>query len=138
MVGTGHAGRARRGPHHAQLAAFAARQWLDLLSPGNQIAGNPEVMRQTWQEGGANLLRGAAHAWEDAMRALANQPPAGAGDYIPGKQVAVTPGKVVWRNRLMELLQYSPATPTVRPEPVLIVPAWIMKYYILTCRRTTR
>ncbi len=118
-------------PHHAQLAAFAARQWLDLLSPGNQIAGNPEVMRQTWQEGGANLLRGAAHAWEDAMRALANQPPAGAGDYIPGKQVAVTPGKVVWRNRLMELLQYSPATPTVRPEPVLIVPAWIMKYYIL-------
>ena len=125
-------------PHHAQLAAFAARQWLDLLSPGNQIAGNPEVMRQTWQEGGANLLRGAAHAWEDAMRALANQPPAGAGDYIPGKQVAVTPGKVVWRNRLMELLQYSPATPTVRPEPVLIVPAWIMKYYILTCRRTTR
>ena len=49
-------------PHHAQLAAFAARQWLDLLSPGNQIAGNPEVMRQTWQEGGANLLRGAAHA----------------------------------------------------------------------------
>ena len=118
-------------PHHAQLAAFAARQWLDLMSPGNQIAGNPEVMRQTWQEGGANLLRGAAYAWEDAMRAQANQPPAGASAYIPGKQVAVTPGKVVWRNRLMELLQYSPATTTVRPEPVLIVPAWIMKYYIL-------
>ncbi|MGY6269499.1 PHA/PHB synthase family protein [Achromobacter denitrificans] len=118
-------------PHHAQVAAFAARQWLDMLSPGNNPLTNPVVMRQTWQEGGANLVRGARNAAEDALRELAGQPPAGAEHFRPGKEVAVTPGKVVFRNHLIELLQYEPATKTVHPEPVLVVPAWIMKYYIL-------
>ncbi|WP_407026539.1 PHA/PHB synthase family protein [Bordetella hinzii] len=118
-------------PHHAQVAAFAARQWLDMLSPGNTPWTNPAVVRQTWQEGGANLARGARNAIEDALRELGRQPPAGAEHFRPGKEVAVTPGKVVFRNRLIELLQYAPATATVHPEPVLIVPAWIMKYYIL-------
>ncbi len=118
-------------PHHAQVAAFAARQWLDVLSPGNAMLTNPVVIRQTWQEGGANLVRGARNAAEDAMRELGGQPPAGAEHFRPGKEVAVTPGKVVFRNRLIELLQYEPATGSVHPEPVLVVPAWIMKYYIL-------
>lgn len=118
-------------PHHAQVAAFAARQWLDVLSPGNAMLTNPVVIRQTWQEGGANLVRGARNAAEDAMRELGGQPPAGAEHFRPGKEVAVTPGKVVFRNRLIELLQYEPATGAVHPEPILVVPAWIMKYYIL-------
>ncbi|OZI74780.1 PHA/PHB synthase family protein [Bordetella genomosp. 12] len=117
--------------HHAQLAAFAARQWLDMFSPGNAFWTNPQVLRQTWQEGGANLARGARHALEDALRELERQPPAGADGFRPGKAVALTPGKVVFRNRLIELLQYEPATAKVHPEPLLVVPAWIMKYYIL-------
>jgi len=118
-------------PHHAQLVAFAARQWLDMISPGNQLATNPVALRRTLEEGGANLLRGAQHAWTDVMRRLAGQGPAGAEQFRAGREVAITPGKVVFRNKLIELLQYSPATGKVRPQPVLVVPAWIMKYYIL-------
>jgi polyhydroxyalkanoate synthase len=118
-------------PHHAQVAAFAARQWLDVLSPGNIPLTNPVVIRQTWEEGGANLARGARNAAEDVLREMAGQPLAGADHFRPGKEVAITPGKVVLRNRLIELLQYEPATKTVHPEPILVVPAWIMKYYIL-------
>ncbi|WP_341667475.1 PHA/PHB synthase family protein [Alcaligenes sp. SDU_A2] len=118
-------------PHHAQVTAFAARQWLDMFSPGNGLFSNPLVLRQTLKEGGLNLLRGAQYALDDGLRQVSGRPPAGAEHFRPGHEVAVTPGQVVYRNALMELLQYAPSTPTVHPEPVLIVPAWIMKYYIL-------
>jgi polyhydroxyalkanoate synthase len=117
--------------HHEEATAFAARQWLDMFSPSNFALTNPEVLQATIREGGANLARGTVNAVQDMLRAAANEPPPGARDYPVGEKVAVTPGRVVYRNRLIELIQYEPTTPSVHPEPILIVPAWIMKYYIL-------
>ncbi|HVR50377.1 MAG TPA: alpha/beta fold hydrolase [Pseudorhodoferax sp.] len=117
-------------PHHEKLVGFWARQWLDLFSPGNQLATNPLVLERTAAEGGANLVRGAAHLAED-LKALASGTPGPAQDFVLGRDLATAPGRVVLRNRVMELIQYAPTTGTVHPEPVLIVPAWIMKYYIL-------
>ena len=118
-------------PHHEQVVSFVARQLLDMMSPVNFVATNPEVLQATAQQGGMNVAKGMAHFADDWWRLLTDRPPAGADDFVPGRQVAVTPGRVVLRNRLMELIQYAPATADVHAEPVLIVPAWIMKYYIL-------
>ncbi len=118
-------------PHHEDVVGFVARQWLDLLAPSNNPWSNPEVLEQTRSQGGANLLRGAAHALEDVQRKAAGLPPVGSAAYVLGQNLACTPGKVVLRNALVELIQYSPVTATVYAEPVLLVPAWIMKYYIL-------
>ena len=117
--------------HHEDMVAFAARQFLDIFSPGNQVATNPVVLNRTLTQGGANLLRGSLHLLEDARRRAAGAPPAGVEDFVVGRDVGITPGKVVLKNRVMELIQYTPTTKTVHPEPILIVPAWIMKYYIL-------
>ncbi|PZQ10458.1 MAG: poly-beta-hydroxybutyrate polymerase [Rhodanobacter denitrificans] len=117
--------------HHAKVVAFAARQWLDLFSPGNFPATNPQVLERAWHEGGANFVRGGWNWIDDVRRLLRGAGPRGSEQFLVGRDVAVTPGKVVLRNRLVELIQYSPTTDQVRPEPVLIVPAWIMKYYIL-------
>jgi polyhydroxyalkanoate synthase len=102
-----------------------------MFSPSNFLLTNPEVLERTRASGGTNLLLGARHFAEDLERAWAGRKRVGAEAFRPGHEVAVTPGKVVYRNRLMELIQYAPATAKVRPEPILIVPAWIMKYYIL-------
>jgi polyhydroxyalkanoate synthase len=117
--------------HHEELVSFAARQWLDMTSPSNALVTNPVALSRTAAEGGQNLVRGAINAITDVQRAVAGLPPPGAEQFVVGRDVAVTPGKVVLRNRLIELIQYGPATSEVTPEPVLIVPAWIMKYYIL-------
>jgi polyhydroxyalkanoate synthase len=118
-------------PHHRDVVAFAARQVLDLFSPSNYPWTNPEVLRTAAAEGGRNFARGALHAAEDLQRLARGLPPGGDAGFVPGREVACTPGKVVLRNELIELIQYRPTTGRVRPEPVLIVPAWIMKYYIL-------
>ncbi len=117
--------------HHEDLVAFGVRQWLDMLSPGNQLATNPVVLKRTLAQGGANLLHGAGFAHDDIRRQALEQSAAGTEAFVVGRDVAITPGTVVLRNRLMELIQYAPTTATVHPEPILIVPAWIMKYYIL-------
>ncbi|MDO6964640.1 PHA/PHB synthase family protein [Rhizobium alvei] len=118
-------------PENQRLVEFFGRQWLDVFSPSNYLLTNPEILERTAEEQGANLLRGASHFAEDLMRQATGQPTEGTEAFKPGETVAVTPGEVIFRNDLIELIQYRATTPTVRPEPVLIVPAWIMKYYIL-------
>ncbi|WP_127900938.1 PHA/PHB synthase family protein [Solirhodobacter olei] len=117
--------------HHSEVAAFVARQILDTVSPANFPVTNPEVLDATVRSGGANFVQGWANFVEDWQRAVQGKRPAGAEAFRPGHEVAVTPGKVIFRNDLMELIQYAPTTPKTHARPVLIVPAWIMKYYIL-------
>ncbi len=122
--------------HHENIVDFMARQMLDLLSPGNQLFTNPVVLQRTLSQGGANLVRGFNNLIEDLKREAAGKPPAGTEDFVVGRDVGITPGKVVLKNRLIELIQYAPSTGKVHPEPILIVPAWIMKYYILDLSQT--
>lgn len=115
----------------SERTRFMARQALDLVSPSNFPATNPEIMVETLRTKGRNMVEGAQHLARDIVTTLTQRrdpPPDG---FRPGRDLACTPGKVVFRNDLFELIQYAPTTDTVRPEPVLIVPAWIMKYYIL-------
>jgi len=125
---TGVQGVSRR---HEDMVSFATRQVLDVFSPYNFLWTNPELLRATVEQRGENLARGVTNMLDDWGRDVLGKKPAGAEAFEVGGNVAVTPGKVVFRNRLIELIQYAPSTESVRPEPVLIVPAWIMKYYIL-------
>jgi polyhydroxyalkanoate synthase len=118
-------------PHHENVVNFVTRQMLDVVAPSNFMATNPELLEITAKQGGENLIRGAVNFIEDWERAVAGRPPVGAESLEVGRDLAVTPGKVIYRNRLMELIQYEPSTDDVYAEPILIVPAWIMKYYIL-------
>ncbi|CAH1653629.1 Polyhydroxyalkanoic acid synthase [Chelatococcus asaccharovorans] len=118
-------------PHHEDVVSFSARQLLDVLSPSNNIFTNPEVIAKFWQTAGMNFAEGYRNWLDDIGRIGTGQPAAGTENFVVGRDVAVTPGEVVFRNHLIELIQYKPATGDVFAEPVLIVPAWIMKYYIL-------
>ncbi|MDF1669282.1 MAG: alpha/beta fold hydrolase [Roseovarius sp.] len=121
---------------HENVMEFVSRQILDVFSPSNSILTNPDVLQKTVQDGGWNLVRGWENFVEDATRLNAGQKPVGTEAFTVGENLATTPGKVVYRNRLIELIQYAPTTVKVRPEPILIVPAWIMKYYILDLSET--
>ncbi|WP_238455648.1 PHA/PHB synthase family protein [Azohydromonas lata] len=118
--------------HHAQVVRFFATQWLDMLSPSNNFLANPEVLRRTAERHGANLVEGAFNRLESWRRRQGLEPlTPPEHPYLPGVDLAVTPGRVVHRNHLVELIQYEPTTDEVQAEPVFIVPSWIMKYYIL-------
>jgi polyhydroxyalkanoate synthase len=127
-----HATRDVRGmrPNNAARVRFLALKYLDAFSPSNLPWLNPVVVERTQREAGANLIRGLKNFVEDTLDVATRQQDNGAG-YVVGKDVAATPGQVIYRNHLMELIQYSPTSETVFAEPILITPAWIMKYYVL-------
>jgi polyhydroxyalkanoate synthase len=125
---TGIRGVSRR---HEQAMFFMARQVSDVFSPSNFLWTNPKVLQATITEGGHNLVRGLVHFVEDQERTISGKKPVGAERFKVGETVAATPGKVVYRNRLIELIQYSPSTDTVWREPILMVPSWVMKYYVM-------
>jgi polyhydroxyalkanoate synthase subunit PhaC len=119
-------------PENERTLHFVARTALEAISPAHYLATNPELLELTRAEAGDNLVRGFSNWREDIERMFGgNKKPSGTEKFIVGRDIAATPGKVVMRNELAELIQYSPATETVFAEPILIVPAWIMKYYVL-------
>jgi polyhydroxyalkanoate synthase subunit PhaC len=117
----------------ARKVDFYTRQFVDALSPSNFVATNPEVLTATMESGGQNLLRGLENLLADLKR----------GDgrlsitmtdmeaFRLGENIATTPGKIIFQNELMQLIQYTPSTKEVRRRPLLIVPPWINKFYVL-------
>ncbi len=122
------------GKQNLDRVDFITRQFLDVFAPANFVATNPDVLSRTQSEAGQNLVRGYFNYLDDLKRLRSREAPEGAQKFKVGEQVAITPGKVVFRNHLIELIQYEPTTEKVQAEPLLIVPAWIMKYYILDLR----
>jgi polyhydroxyalkanoate synthase subunit PhaC len=115
---------------NAAIVDFVIRQCLDAAAPSNFALSNPEVLRQMMDSGGGNFVSGW-HNWLDDCRKRFGSQSSEPARFVVGKDVAATEGKVVYRNELIELIQYAPVTADVCPEPLLIIPAWIMKYYIL-------
>ena len=115
----------------ADLVSFATQQALEAASPANHLMANPELLELTRAQSGQNLVHGFKNWLQDIDGMLTSKAPTGSAEFKVGEAVAVTPGKVVYRNELIEVIQYGATTPSVHAEPILIVPAWIMKYYIL-------
>jgi polyhydroxyalkanoate synthase len=118
-------------PEDADRVRFMARQALDTVSPSNFPMLNPEIIAASVASGGRNLTEGAAHFAHDMVKTITQTHEPAPEGFRVGVDLACTPGTVVFRNDLFELIQYAPQTETVQAEAVLIVPAWIMKYYIL-------
>ena len=111
---------------------FYTRQYIDALSPSNFALTNPQVLRETLHSGGQNLLKGLNNLLADIERGGIRM--ADEKAFKLGLNIATTPGKVVFQNELMQLIQYAPGTQTVFKRPLLVIPPWINKYYILDLR----
>lgn len=119
-------------PHSREQMQFYASKWLDFLAPGNTLLTNPQAMEAAWRSSGQSLVKGMKHALEEWQQSHGLAMTEGEESGLqPGQGLAMTPGEVVYRNHLVELIQYAPTTPQVHAEPVLIVPSCIMKFYIL-------
>ena len=123
-------------PKTAQKLDFYTRQFVDAMSPSNFLLTNPEVLRKTAETGGENLLKGLSHLLADLERGKGQLRIRMTDDskFRVGENIAVTPGKVVHQNSLMQLIQYNPTTETVLKRPLVIFPPWINKFYILDLR----
>ncbi len=123
-------------PKAAQKVDFYTRQFVDAMSPSNFLLTNPEVLRRTAETGGENLLKGLSNLISDLERGKGQLRIRMTDEqaFKVGGNIAVTPGKVVFRTELMELIQYSPATEQVLKRPLMIIPPWINKFYILDLR----
>src|SRR5262249_10252511 len=108
---------------------FYLRQFIDAISPTNSLFTNPQVLHETIESGGQNLINGTQHLLRDMQAGQIKMTDTDA--FEPGRNLALTPGQVVHRNKLIELLQYAPSTKTVHRVPLLFIPPWINKYYIL-------
>jgi len=123
-------------PKTAQKVDFYTRQFVDAMSPSNFLMTNPEVLRRTAETGGENLLRGLQNLLSDLERGKGKLRIRMTDEtkFRIGENIAVTPGKVVYQNELMQLIQYAPTTEKVLKRPLLIIPPWINKFYILDLR----
>jgi polyhydroxyalkanoate synthase len=120
----------------ARKVDFYTRQFVDALSPRNFVLTNPEVLRATLESGGENLVNGLGNLLQDLEHGKGSLDIKRTDDraFELGRNIAVTPGKVVFRNQLMELIQYAPSTDRVLKRPLLIITPWINKFYILDLR----
>ena len=119
-------------PHSREQMRFYASKWMDILAPGNTLLTNPQAIDAALRSGGQSLLKGMKHAVDEWQQKMGMHPEGAATDALqPGQGLAMTPGEVVMRNHMVELIQYKPSTTQVHAQPVLIVPSCIMKYYIM-------
>ena len=122
-------------PQAKERMRFAARQWIDALSPANFAATNPEALQQAIESRGESLTQGLANLLEDARKGRISQTDETA--FEVGRNVAVSPGEVVYENELIQLIQYRPLTPQVSTRPLVMVPPCINKFYILDLQPET-
>jgi polyhydroxyalkanoate synthase len=120
-------------PHTKQKAEFYVRQITNALAPTNFVLTNPELLRETLTSNADNLVRGMHMLAEDIQRGGGHLriSQSDSSMFEVGRNLAITPGKIIYQNELMQLIQYTPSTETVLKRPILIVPPWINKFYVL-------